>query len=59
LNDDGKEIKLKHDVDNTNLRCNFIVISNLGIMPKETDNIFCNLISKEQGKKLRGRYDKL
>jgi hypothetical protein len=44
-------------VSNVNVNGKFIVISNLGIVPKETDKVFCSLI--DSNKKERLRYGRM
>jgi hypothetical protein len=53
LQENLEEIKIKHKVSNVNVDCKFIFISNLGIVPKETEREMCNPIDSDKKEILR------
>jgi hypothetical protein len=43
-----EEIKIKYKVSKVKVSCRFIIISNLGVIPKETERDICSLIDSDK-----------
>jgi hypothetical protein len=48
LQENLEEIRIKHKVSNVVVNCKFIVISNMGIVPKKTERDMCRLIDSDK-----------
>jgi hypothetical protein len=48
-----EEIQIKHRVSSVKVETKFIIISNLGVVPKETERDMYNIVSSQKNVKLR------
>jgi hypothetical protein len=52
-----EEIMLKYKVSDVGVKCNYVIISNLGIVPEATEADVCAIISSNN--KEKGRYRRM
>jgi hypothetical protein len=53
LQENLEEVEIKHRVPSVKVEPKFIIISNLGVVPKETGRDIFSIISSEKNEKLR------
>jgi hypothetical protein len=46
-------IRIKHKVSNVNVKVEFVIISNLGVVPKETERDVCDIVNSDKKERLR------